>query len=175
VGDVVVESRAVDLASMGAVRRFAAELGSDLDRIDILFHIAGVLQTSPTRRLTVDGYEETVAVNALAPFLLTRLLLPLPARGAVSRPRRSVIRPPARRSPRAADHVAAVQPGQPVTVSSHAARRMHRLARRGRWADRPPHGGRIYRRTAGQAGETLRSRRRSRHARHGRGGVRRCP
>jgi NAD(P)-dependent dehydrogenase (short-subunit alcohol dehydrogenase family) len=35
-----------------------------------------VLQTSPSRRVTADGLEETLAVNALAPFLLTRLLLP---------------------------------------------------------------------------------------------------
>jgi NAD(P)-dependent dehydrogenase (short-subunit alcohol dehydrogenase family) len=41
-----------------------------------------VLQTTPTRTITVDGYEETLAVNALAPFLLTRLLLPLLERPA---------------------------------------------------------------------------------------------
>jgi NAD(P)-dependent dehydrogenase (short-subunit alcohol dehydrogenase family) len=85
VGGAVVESRAVDLASMGAVRQFAAGLCGDLDRIDVLFHIAGVLQTSPTRRITVGGYEETLAVNALAPFLLTRLLLPLLERSAPAR------------------------------------------------------------------------------------------
>jgi NAD(P)-dependent dehydrogenase (short-subunit alcohol dehydrogenase family) len=80
-----VEARAVDLASMGAVRRFAADLSAELDRADVLFHIAGVLQTSPTRRVTVDGYEETLAVNALAPFLLTRRLIPLLARSAPAR------------------------------------------------------------------------------------------
>lgn len=80
-----LQPRAVDLASMGAVRQFAAELADDLDRIDVLFHIAGVLQTSPTRRLTVDGYEETLAVNALAPFLLTRSLLPLLERSEPAR------------------------------------------------------------------------------------------
>ena len=35
-----------------------------------------VMQTSPTRRLSGDGFEETLAVNVLAPFLLTGLLLP---------------------------------------------------------------------------------------------------
>lgn len=85
VGDAVVEPRAVDLASMDAVRRFAVALRAELDRIDVLFHIAGVLQTSPSRRVTVDGYEETLAVNALAPFLLTRLLLPLLERSAPAR------------------------------------------------------------------------------------------
>ena len=85
VAGAVVEARAVDLASMGAVRQFAAGLCADLDRIDVLFHIGGVLQTSPTRRITVDGYEETLAVNALAPFLLTRLLLPLLERTEAAR------------------------------------------------------------------------------------------
>jgi len=59
---------------MSAVREFASGLCADLHRIDVLFHIAGVLQTSPTRRITADGYEKTLAVNAVAPFLLARLL-----------------------------------------------------------------------------------------------------
>jgi NAD(P)-dependent dehydrogenase (short-subunit alcohol dehydrogenase family) len=72
----LVEPRSVDLSSLAQVRAFA---GAVLDRgepIDVLFHVAGVMQTGATRRLTVDGYEETLAVNALAPFLMTNLLLP---------------------------------------------------------------------------------------------------
>ena len=71
-----VEPRAVDLASLASIRAFAAAVLDDVRRIDVLLNIAGVLQTSPSRRLTADGLEETLAVNALAPFLLTRLLLP---------------------------------------------------------------------------------------------------
>ena len=85
VADAQVEPLAVDLSSMRAVRSFATDLATGLDRIDVLFHIAGVLQTSPTRRITVDGYEETLAVNALAPFLLTRLLLPVLERSVPAR------------------------------------------------------------------------------------------
>ena len=80
-----VEPRALDLASLGAVREFTTGLRADHDRIDVLFHIAGVLQTSPTRRVTTDGYEETLAVNVLAPFLLTQLLLPLLERSVPAR------------------------------------------------------------------------------------------
>jgi NAD(P)-dependent dehydrogenase (short-subunit alcohol dehydrogenase family) len=81
----VVEPRAVDLSSLAAVRAFAsAQL--DLDApIDVLFHVAGVMQQSPTRRVTVDGLEETLAVNVLAPFLLTGLLLPALERSAAAR------------------------------------------------------------------------------------------
>ncbi len=43
-----VEPRAVDLASMDSIRAFGPVLAADLDRIDVLFNIAGVMQTSPT-------------------------------------------------------------------------------------------------------------------------------
>ena len=71
-----VEPRSVDLSSLSAVRSFATGALALDEPIDVLFHVAGVMQTSPTRRLTGDGYEETLAVNVLAPFLLTHLLLP---------------------------------------------------------------------------------------------------
>ena len=69
-----LETRALDLGSLDSVRTFAAGLAGV--PIDVLFHNAGVMQQSPTRRLTRDGFEETLGVNVLAPFLLTRLLLP---------------------------------------------------------------------------------------------------
>jgi NAD(P)-dependent dehydrogenase (short-subunit alcohol dehydrogenase family) len=42
--------------------------------IDVLLNNAGVINSH--RRVTVDGFEETLAVNHFAPFLLTGLLLP---------------------------------------------------------------------------------------------------
>ena len=80
-----LDPRAVDLSSMESIREFAPALAADLDRLDVLCNIAGVMQTSPVRRLTVDGFEETLAVNALAPFLLTRLLLPTLQRAGTAR------------------------------------------------------------------------------------------
>ena len=72
----LVEPQSVDLSSLARVRTFAAEEIERGEAIDVLLHVAGVMQQSPTRRVTVDGFEETLAVNALAPFLLTSLLLP---------------------------------------------------------------------------------------------------
>jgi NAD(P)-dependent dehydrogenase (short-subunit alcohol dehydrogenase family) len=64
----------MDLASLPSVRIGAAELLRRHDRLDVLINNAGVW---PSRReLSADGYELTFAVNHLAPFLLTRLLLP---------------------------------------------------------------------------------------------------
>jgi len=72
----VVEPRWADLSSLAQVRTLAEDVVRQGGSIDVLFHVAGVMQTSKTRRLSVDGFEETLAVNVLAPFLLTGLLLP---------------------------------------------------------------------------------------------------
>ena len=61
-----------DLASMGQVRTLADRLGA-LERIDVLINNAGFM--AGQRRVTVDGFDEVFAVNHLAPFLLTNLLL----------------------------------------------------------------------------------------------------
>ena len=62
-----------DLASQGAVRNLAAEVLSRYPRVDVLINNAGAMYT--TRQVTNDGIELTWAVNHLAPFLLTTLLL----------------------------------------------------------------------------------------------------
>jgi retinol dehydrogenase-12 len=72
-----VEHMRLDLASLADVRRFAGALRSRDRLVDVLFHNAGVLQQSHERHTSADGYEETLAVNTLAPFLLTHELLPL--------------------------------------------------------------------------------------------------
>jgi retinol dehydrogenase-12 len=61
-----------DLASMGQVRALADRLGA-LERINVLVNNAGLM--AGQRRVTADGYDEVFAVNHLAPFLLTNLLL----------------------------------------------------------------------------------------------------
>jgi len=62
-----------DLSSMAEVRRLAADVEARTDRLDALVNNAGVFLHE--RTLTVDGFETTFAVNHLAPFLLTHLLL----------------------------------------------------------------------------------------------------
>jgi len=78
-----LELHALDLASLSSVRALATRL-HDLT-LDVLFHNAGVMQQSPTRRLTHDGFEETLGVNVLGPFLLTQLLRPALERAPVAR------------------------------------------------------------------------------------------
>jgi NAD(P)-dependent dehydrogenase (short-subunit alcohol dehydrogenase family) len=62
-----------DLSSQAQVRRLAEEVLQTLPRIDVLVNNAGGYWS--TRHVTVDGYEHTFALNHLAPFLLTHLLL----------------------------------------------------------------------------------------------------
>jgi len=61
-----------DLARLDDVRRLAAEVLERSDRLSILVHNAGVV--SRERRVSADGFELHLAVNHLAPFLLTHLL-----------------------------------------------------------------------------------------------------
>jgi NAD(P)-dependent dehydrogenase (short-subunit alcohol dehydrogenase family) len=61
-----------DFASLDAVRGLAAQVLERYPKLHLLVNNAGVVHTS--RRTTGDGYESTLAVNHLAPFLLTALL-----------------------------------------------------------------------------------------------------
>jgi NAD(P)-dependent dehydrogenase (short-subunit alcohol dehydrogenase family) len=61
-----------DLSSLAEVRALAKQI-EPLD-IDVLLHNAGLY--AKRREVTVDGFELTFAVNHLAPFVLTHLLLP---------------------------------------------------------------------------------------------------
>jgi len=72
-----------DLASQQQVHSLAEEIIESYDRLHVLINNAGTFQ--PERRLTEDGLETTFAVNYLAPFLLTRDLLPLLKKSAPSR------------------------------------------------------------------------------------------
>jgi NAD(P)-dependent dehydrogenase (short-subunit alcohol dehydrogenase family) len=70
---VAVGTFIADLSSQAAVRKLAAEVLSRYPRLDVLVNNAGAMYT--TRQLTADGIEQTWAVNHLASFLLTTLLL----------------------------------------------------------------------------------------------------
>jgi NAD(P)-dependent dehydrogenase (short-subunit alcohol dehydrogenase family) len=68
-----VDTLVADLSSQRVVRKLANEILARYPKIDILMNNAGAMHT--TRQLTEDGIELTWAVNHVAPFLLTTLLL----------------------------------------------------------------------------------------------------
>jgi NAD(P)-dependent dehydrogenase (short-subunit alcohol dehydrogenase family) len=71
-GGAPVHQHVADLALMSSVRALAEELRSRYERIHVLANNAGALFAS--RRETSEGFEQTFALNHLAPFLLTNLL-----------------------------------------------------------------------------------------------------
>ena len=70
---VTVATFVADLSSRASVRTLADEVLARCPRLDVLVNNAGAMHV--TRQLTKDGTEVTWAVNHLAPFLLTTLLL----------------------------------------------------------------------------------------------------
>ena len=70
-----VRSYLADFSSLGEVRAMAEEILVDHGRLDALVNNAGVIV--PERSESEDGVELTFAVNHLAHFLLTSLLVPL--------------------------------------------------------------------------------------------------
>jgi retinol dehydrogenase 14 len=70
-----VELLVADLASQASIRGLAEEINRGQPRLDVLVNNAGGYWA--TRHVTADGLEWTLAVNHLAYFLLTNLLLDL--------------------------------------------------------------------------------------------------
>ncbi len=87
VGSGRLKGFAADLSSLAEVRRLASAVAME-DRLDVLINNAGIgsgRRGRERRQVSADGYELRFAVNYLAPFLLTRLLIPLLKRSAPSR------------------------------------------------------------------------------------------
>ncbi|MBV8335857.1 MAG: SDR family oxidoreductase [Alphaproteobacteria bacterium] len=110
-----VEIALAEFSRLAEVRRLAEELLAGHDRLDVLVNNAGLM--SSRYRLSPDGFELTFAVNHLAPFLLTNLLL---------------------------DRLKASAPARVVTVASEAHRReridLDTLAKGIGWGQRKAYG-----------------------------------
>ena len=72
-GRPAVDAFAADMSAQAQVRRLAGEVLAAYPQLDVLVNNVGGFWA--TRRITADGLEHTFAVNHLAPFLLTGLLL----------------------------------------------------------------------------------------------------
>jgi NAD(P)-dependent dehydrogenase (short-subunit alcohol dehydrogenase family) len=72
-GNQEIDLMIADLASLRSVRLLAGQYRERYPCLDVLINNAGLVKKQFTR--SIDGYETTFAVNHLAPFLLTNLLL----------------------------------------------------------------------------------------------------
>jgi NAD(P)-dependent dehydrogenase (short-subunit alcohol dehydrogenase family) len=78
-----VTGAVADFASLKSVRRMAEDVAAQHPRLDVLVNNAGA--GALKRRTSADGLECLFAVNHLAPFLLTKLLLPTLTKSAPAR------------------------------------------------------------------------------------------
>src|SRR5579883_3364601 len=72
-GNSAVDLLIADLSSQASIRQLVRDFQQRYPQLHVLINNAGVYML--TRKETVDGLEMTFAVNYLAPFLLTNLLL----------------------------------------------------------------------------------------------------
>ena len=82
-GNDSVDLMICDLSSMSSIRHFAEEFKKKYDRLDVLINNAGAVFNK--REVTPEGFERTLAVNYLGPFLLTHELMDLLKSSAPSR------------------------------------------------------------------------------------------
>lgn len=75
VPDAKIAFLPVDLASFASIKKAAASVIQEYDRLDVLLNNAGMMGVPPG--LTEDGYEAHFGSNHMGPALLTKLLLPL--------------------------------------------------------------------------------------------------
>ena len=78
-GNSCIEVKEINLASLASVSSFAEDLLKRGEMLSLLMNNAGTMETK--RRATEDGLEQTVSVNYVGPYLLTRKLLPLLGEG----------------------------------------------------------------------------------------------
>lgn len=74
-GDAEVSYVSADFTRLGDIAAAARRVAAVAGTVDLLINDAGV-PGAPQRMLTPDGFERTLQVNALAPALFTRRLMP---------------------------------------------------------------------------------------------------
>ncbi len=74
-GNGNIEIMQIDLSSLASIRKFAGRFSEKYRQLHVLINNAGVYCAK--RGETSDGFEKTIGINYLGPFLLTHLLLPV--------------------------------------------------------------------------------------------------
>ena len=112
-----VDSFIADLTSLRDVRHAGQQIDAHYDHIDVLINNAGVHAFS--QRITRDGFAEMIAVNYLAPWVLTTTLLDKLAASARAR----IITV----ASGAAHHAGSIDPARDLTLTDDYTRRESRV------------------------------------------------
>jgi NAD(P)-dependent dehydrogenase (short-subunit alcohol dehydrogenase family) len=64
----------IDLSSIASIKQFTQSFLQDFDHVNIVINNAGI--TAMNYEITGEGFEKTMAVNTIGPYMLTKLLLP---------------------------------------------------------------------------------------------------
>ena len=83
-GSSRVDYTIADLLSLADVKQMADEFNKKYEQLDVLINNAGAF-FGKKRETTKEGFEKTITVNLLAPFLLSQLLLPILAKSGSAR------------------------------------------------------------------------------------------
>jgi NAD(P)-dependent dehydrogenase (short-subunit alcohol dehydrogenase family) len=83
-GNSTIQGYIADFNALKNVRELASSILNDQPKLDVLINNAGIGLTGK-RKVSQDGYEMRFAVNYLAPFLLSHLLIPALKKAAPSR------------------------------------------------------------------------------------------
>ena len=83
IADASIDLIICDMSSMKSIRKFAGEFKQKYTQLDVLVNNAGAVFSK--REVTAEGFERTLAVNYLGPFLLANELLPMLKSAAPSR------------------------------------------------------------------------------------------
>ncbi|HEY4788930.1 MAG TPA: SDR family NAD(P)-dependent oxidoreductase, partial [Bacteroidales bacterium] len=83
-GNNSIDTIVADLFSLADTKRMADEFKSRFDRLDVLINNAGAF-LNKQRETTKEGFEKTITLNLLAPFLLMQSLLDVLAKSPAAR------------------------------------------------------------------------------------------
>ena len=83
-GNKDIDILIADLLSLSDIKKAANDFKAKYGRLDVLINNAGAI-FGKERELSKDGFEQTMALNLFAPFLLIELLLPLLVKSASGR------------------------------------------------------------------------------------------
>jgi len=78
-----VKGFVADFSDLNAVKQMAEQIKNEIPSLDVLINNAGVLKTPSVK--TKDGLDIRMAVNYLAPYLLTENIIPVLEKGSATR------------------------------------------------------------------------------------------